>query len=54
VAGHSEHGVCAFRTNGDQEIVASKWLREHAPAKLIDFFEDRIVFEKGTGANKAT
>jgi len=47
------YGYLVQWTNGDQEIVASKWLREHAPAKLIDFFEDRIVFEKGAGANKA-
>jgi len=47
------YGYLVTWTNGDQEIVASKWLREHAPAKLIDFFEDRIVFEKGAGANKA-
>jgi len=44
------YGYLVTWTNGDQEIVASKWLREHAPAKLIDFFEDRIVFEKGAGA----
>jgi hypothetical protein len=46
------YGYLVQWSTGDQEIVASSWLRTHDANKLIDFFEERIVFEKSVTKEK--